>query len=282
MQDTPDINSVFYTTPIPDNLSSCHGIEFWDYEKNKRLKPENVPWKYRQNVFFKCKMGESKFAHHSCWLTRQGEPVQEYKNYCPFLFFCKDDCDVQHHYLYDCFYKEKNLVEQEDIINLRQFLSCSTFTKEYITTRLQADCSLKFVRIFDYIFIRHYTIGTITTCHFECVIKWASSVEDLELIKKLYIKYEPVYILIDAKNFDKTTAQREAFIDYFQWLFNRETEKEYYQNSARLFENCLLNIIADKTITKEFVAKSLSLIDNNIGLFRNDESFVNHLKSLMK
>ena len=268
LQDTPDINAVLYPFPVTDNLALCHGMEYWDYKKNKRLKPENVPWNYKQNVFFKCRLGKSKFVHHSCFLTKQDEPIQEYTNYCPFLHYCKDDCEIQHQFLNDIFSGENN-VNQADI----------PFTKECISKRMMKQCSSTFIQNFDLFFIRSHLYGTINSYTFECAAKWASTIEDLELLKKLHIKYEPIYINIEARNFDTSPPLIDAFIEHFQWLINLETGKKYRPQAAIMLNHSLLNTMTEKSISKELHTKCISLIEKNNEAFKYEDYLVERLKN---
>ena len=102
LEDCPDINSFLHRDSIPDSISQYYGIEYWDYNKNKRLNPNNISISYSQPVFFTCKEGNSLFLQPVLWLSEK--KPEKYKQECPRLADCEYDCSIRESYIYDYSY----------------------------------------------------------------------------------------------------------------------------------------------------------------------------------
>lgn len=277
--DSPDINAVLYTEPVSNSLAECYGIDKWDYEKNGRLDPHNITWRYNQRIFFKCRNGKSIFAHHTFWLWQTEEQKEDFYRICPYLPYCEENCEIMKDYLLS--YLDGRMQIEEDSYQLiRYMLGNSVCTKYCLEKRFENDCSELTKENFERLFIlNNHAIPSFLGRR----MTWLSTMDDLALIKKLHSEYLGIIIWFDAIPFDKSDYQRKAFISYFQWLIwlSEHDKNHLYLINKHLF-NCIRDGMVEKKLTTEFAKLLIEFINEYSSFFRTDDFEVRSLQSYIE
>lgn len=276
LSDAPDINAVLHPNQVENSIMACSGIEDWDYEKNKRLKPTNITLSYRQKCFFRCKKGESKLFYPSLWLLKDGQDQKPYRNYCAGLLICDDHCQVKEKLL-SSYFNGDFTISDDEIPMYRKMLANSKSTRFCIELLFSRIGNSGFVDRFERLFIIQNGIPIFLgqTMH------WPDSSGDIELIKQLYQSYPGLVLNISAAPFDITNKQRKVFFQYYEWMIQSLKNKNEYYLIASCFRRSISDGIAEERLSNCFVLMVIRFINRHKDVFKHEDKFISWLNDYL-
>lgn len=272
----PDINATLYPCPVYPSLADCYGIEKWDYEKNGRLNPANLPWDYAQKAFFKCRAGKSLYSYHAIWLSKEPfDSIKDYRIVCPCLIQCAENCSFKND-LIPLYLDGMVQMNDKELSFFRNVYGDSDCTKTCLKKRFCDNPSMDLINRFNRFFIvNHKDYDEFIAKH----MTWLSCEQDIDLIKNLYNEYSIRIINIEALGFDETESQRKAFIDYYQWLIARFKRRGLNPIAIGMsFFNGIKSGMTLHKITIDFARELLAFIILNPEIFRNEFNSINQLE----
>ena len=278
LNDCPDINGRLYTEAVDDSLAEIEGIEAWDYEKNGSLKPDNITLSYSQKVFFRCQSGKSQFVEPSIWFSGKPSDRPDYKRYCPYLVFCKDNCRFKEDFILD-YLNGKAQIEETSKSAIQCMLGKSSCTRMALEKRFHSSNAASLKKRFDDLFVINKTLPDFLGRN----MTWLSSGDDIALIKELHTNYPGIIVRISAVSFDGSREQMKAFIDYYQWLMDlsRKEKKKHYAITMSFF-NSIRDCLIEKKLSKEFARLILEFINRNPDEFKNEGYSIGQLSQYIK
>lgn len=222
--DLPDINSLIYTKSVSNPVSSFAEFSFWDYEKNGRLKPDNVPCDANIKVFLKCPSGQTKHVNVSfvCGSgARKIFPTSSIGEICPFFGrheLCMNRCE---------FY------DQKVIEFITSFIKGTVKIENLSWFRLYA---LNNDAILSYVF-KLFINNNISKSQLSELIldgdrskyllrmSWPVDIctnETLQLLLQAQVKYNTFSARFDAIRFDVDERSRNTLIQYLDSIFEKK------------------------------------------------------------
>lgn len=269
--DAPDINSYRYLTPIKDNILANCGIQYWDYKKNGRLNPENIPRNksFQFKVWVVCEKGYSfqsevpLFYNHIDCAIKGYECKNCIRGICPFSSFCNYECDFITAYLEallqgKCPFPENQREILVDILCKRKFTINAMKRVCYCTDRkLEENFNKLFVNTgangVDYfLFGRNINV---------------SEVEELLIAKDFVRKFGfPIYFSVVP--FDNQT-KIDDLLDYLQWYINIDP-----RFNGLLVKRIYYEDIYEGKVSKNMIKKFAELIENNPVAFKYEKSMI--------
>ena len=301
----PDINSLFYDEQINDSrkkpFSSYWISEYWNTEKNGRLKAENIPDDASIRVYLRCPCGADKSVNvfsvtHSS-IERDISTLNILEECCSFIGkpdLCEEPCD----YFYEKLKKavDKRLSENFQVPDEKAHKQRGIFYRFHRYLAMNESLVTGYMK--------RLMNNEISYDQFEKLLmpngRYLTSdklrrlvvtkTESFALLKEFQARYcksvfcnkirdrvfrvetkENVYI--DVRQCDKSDESRNALFDYVKWVFNDRTplEREYYFTDLFWDVNCLdysdtmINMLKD--LLEEYPIDDLHkhLVDNIYG-----------------
>lgn len=227
--DLPDINSIFYDERVSNSVDSIWLLHnYWDYEKNGRLKPENVPRDANIKVYIHCPAG-SAYVNITSIIDYPGQIPKVLSNICPFVEMlpnCGRTCEYFNnsissfvdHYLDgdieqlnddDIFSIQRYLAQREDIIGLSivKYLYGSEHQKER----------------FEQLFLKsRFNVKALLGLQFLDL----HSPESLDLILQLKADLGPVRAKFNALEFDKNNTLRTKLLIFIRRIIDEDNSAQ--------------------------------------------------------